>query len=558
VSAHCEKLNVRDGSAPFDQPSPAFSAIQLFLIFISLDFPYHYGFRSVNFFDSATLSLIDAALFTFILWITTRIDLARVTIIFLAIPYLLFIPGWLNTPTTIIVSIIFLYCIANTLRATTSTTSSSVTTHDILAFVLIIIWVNLSGAGGYGHQTPDYGIHNARLKDLIDYTWPVHYDKNKNFVYYTGYFLPSAIIGKLSNADIALRSIYPWTILGVTLVLRWLSLLSGWRFSALLVLTFILFGPLDILNLLLLDQHAAISIHDTFTEILTNTDYLDFRSKYDLGFFIGNYPSNTFQLFWSPHQVIAGWLCISLLTYSFLKKQTMQIIFIYALLCLWSPLIMIALFPFVIVVTLTQLWNKKWRDIITIENTLGAGTLSLLFLIFYLGGGLDAIPSPLIIKNFDWANKGWILALFFICAWCAYALTQMSFVVQQETPERIWFFGLIGVLFLLPLKQLGAYSDLLCRGSAPLMFLLLVFILQSIKYYWQQQKQAFLIVLLGLLILGSGSALLQLRTAINQYGVKPSAGNIVNYKYANENLGPDNTFFNFYFRKNLPEKTAVK
>jgi len=152
VSTLHGNLNVHNTSTAFDSLSQRFSVPQLFLIFIALDFPYHYGFRFANFFESAMLALIDAALFTSILWITTRLDLARVTIIFLVIPYLIFFPGWLNTPTAIIVSIIFLYCATNTLRATTSTTGTSVTTHDLLAFVLIIIWVNLSGAGGYGHH----------------------------------------------------------------------------------------------------------------------------------------------------------------------------------------------------------------------------------------------------------------------------------------------------------------------------------------------------------------------------------------------------------------------
>ncbi len=452
-------------------------------------------------------------------------------------------------------SVIFLYCITSTIRATTSTTNKFITFHDVFTFVLIIIWVNLSGAGGYGHQTPDYGIHNARLKDLIDYTWPIHYGENKNFIFYFGYFLPAAIIGKISNAGIAFHSMYPWTILGATLALRWLSFLSGWRFSVLLVLIFIFFGPLDIPNLLILDHHAAISLHDTVTEILTNSDYLDFRSKYDLGFFIGNYPSNTFQLFWSPHQVIAGWLCISLITYLFFKQQTRQLVFVYTLLCLWSPLIMIALCPFVLIAALTQLWRKKWRNIITIENTLGAGTLSLIFLFFYLSGSLDAIPSPFILENFDWRNKSWILALFYMSAWGAYVITQGSFVAQQEAQKRIWFICLTCTLLFLSLKQFGAYSDLLCRGSAPLMFLLLVFILQSIKYYWQQQKHVLLIVLLSLLMVGSGSALLQSRTALNQYDKKATAISIINYKYSDENLGPDNTFFNHYFRKDY-EKTS--
>jgi len=524
--------------------SKSVSVAAVFFLLFAIHFPYHYGLRYLPLFESLTIALVDAVIFTTIVWITTRLDLARVTLCFLALPYLIFFPGWLNTPAAVTLLIIFIYCITNTLRTTTSTSHSSITLHDLLAFVLIIIWVNLSGAGGYGHQTPDYGVHNARLKDLVDYSWPVHYGENQNFVSYFGYFLPAAIIGKLSNADFAFRSMYPWTILGVTLVLRWLSFLSGWRFSALLVSVFIFFGPIDILNVFALGYHADIPLDSAFAETLVNSDYLDFRTRYDIGFIIGNYLSNTFQLFWSPHQVIAGWLCIGLMTHLYLQKQTTHFVFTYALLCLWSPLIMIALLPFVFVAVLPPLFSKKSGAVVTIENLLGAGAVSAVFVAFYLAGSPQSIPSPFILSGFDWKNQGWVLALFYFSAWGAYIAMLKPFIARQEPEKKIWFICLAIVLFVLPLKKFGAYSDLLCRGSAPLMFLLLIFILQAIGQYWRRQHGVLLVLLLGLLVLGAGSSLLQLRHAFNRYGTKPVTASIVHYAYAEENLGPDNTFFN--------------
>jgi hypothetical protein len=537
-------------------PSPALSLASVFVIFFALHFPYHYGFRFLPVLDSVTFALRDALIFTTLFWISTRLDLARVTLCFLALPYLIFFPGWLNTATAVALLIIFIYCMANTLRSTTAISNSSLTLQDLFTFVLIIIWVNLSGAGGYGHQSADYAIHNSRLKDLVDYTWPVHYGENRNFVSYFAYFLPAATIGKLSNAEIALRSMYPWTILGVTLVLRWLSYLSGWRFSLSLVFIFIFFGPLDILNLFILGFHANIPLNSAFSETLVNTDYLDFRTQYDIGFNIGNYLSTTFQLFWSPHQVIAGWLCISLMTHLYMQKQNGQFIFIYALLCLWSPLIMIALFPFVLAAIVTTWFDKKWRDIFTLENTLGAGAISTLFVVFYLAGSPQSIPSPFILDGFDWKNKSGMLILFYLSAWGLYAAALTPFVRRQHAPHITWFLCLIFILLLLPLKKFGAYSDLLCRGSAPLMFLLLIFILQAINHY--QQKRSLFVLMLCLLLLGSASALLQLRSAINNYDDRPDPAKITDYLYAEENLGPDNTFFNHHFRRRLSESNLPK
>jgi len=355
--------------------------------------------------ESLSTTLAEASLFTLVLWITTRLDLARVTICFLALPYLIFIPGWLNLPAAIVLTGLFIFGLLLTLRSVQSIRQPAITVNDLMTFLGLMVLVNLSGAGGYGHQTPDYGIHNARLSDLVHYTWPVHYGANQNFVSYFGYFLPSALIGKLSNMDLAVRSLLPWTLLGMMLVLRWLSFLSGWRFSVLFLFIFILFGPADILNIMLLDLRDNIPASSALAEAMVNTDYVDFRTRYDIGFIIGNYLSNAFQLFWSPHQVIAGWLAISLATHFFLQRQTRGLVFAYALLCLWSPLTMIALFPFVLVAVILSWLEGNWRDVFSIENSLCAGSITLVFVIFYLGGSTTTNPTFWMLDAANW-RKG--------------------------------------------------------------------------------------------------------------------------------------------------------
>jgi hypothetical protein len=528
--------------------------LDVFFLLIAADFPYHYAFRFFPLAESLSTTLLEASACTLILWGATRLDLARVTACFLALPYLIFIPGWLNLPTAMVLTGIFIFGLLRTLRSVQSVRQPVVTVNDLVTFVGLMVLVNLSGAGGYGHQTPDYGIHNARLSDLVQYRWPVHYGVDQNFISYFGYFLPSAFLGKFSNMEIAAHSMYLWTLLGMTLVLRWLSVLGGWKFSVLLVFVFILFGPADILNILLLGYRDNIPFSSAFAEAMVNTDYVDFRIRYDIGFIIGNYLSNAFQLFWSPHQVIAGWLAISLATCFFLQRQTKELVFVYALICLWSPLTMIALFPFVLVAVILSWLEGNWRDVFSIENTLCAGSLTLVFIIFYLGGNSGTIPSQFILSGFDWANKGWVLALFYFSAWGAYVLALTPFIAQQASREKIWFGVLAGICLVLPLNKFGAYSDLLCRGSAPLMFLLLIFVLQGIRHYWQHKQYVLLVSLFILMMLGSGSALLQVRNAIFHYGERPETGNIIEYTKAhpdeNENLGPDDSVFNRYLRRN--------
>ena len=68
----------------------------------------------------------------------------------------------------------------------------------VLIFLIIGIWVYLSGVGGFWPQMQDWHWRNAILRDLIEYTWPVIYPKTGNaLVYYYNYFLPSALFGKI-------------------------------------------------------------------------------------------------------------------------------------------------------------------------------------------------------------------------------------------------------------------------------------------------------------------------------------------------------------------------
>jgi len=127
----------------------------------------------------------------------------------------------------------------------------------------------------------------------------------------------------------------------------------------------------------------------------------------------------------------------------------------------------------------------------------------------------------------------------------------------QNTQTRYWFLCLIVALLVLSLKKFGAYSDLLCRGSAPLMFLLLVFMLQALKHYWRQQHYAPVVAIVVLLLMGSGSALLQFRTAYLHRDEINLTGDIVTYSYASENLGADDSVFNRYLRR-APGKERIK
>jgi hypothetical protein len=535
----------------------------IFIIFLLLDFPYQYGLRYVSLTDSMLFACADAALYTFILFVATRLDLARVTICYLVLPYFIFIPGWLNTPSAAILLVLLLAGLARTLPAINSTSSNNITWRDLLAFIVILIWVNLSGIGGYGFQWTDYAINNARLHDLVVNNWPIRYGKNKNFVYYFGYFLPAALIGKLSSVDVAIRSLYPWAALGIVLVLRWLSVLTRWRLSVWLVVVFVLFGSLDIVNLIFIKLTTHETIHDVVDTFRNDDmDTLVFDTSMQLkhylidqqiSFFLGNYPGNSFQLYWSPQQLIAGWLCAALLMYLFLQQQFRHFLFVYALLFLWAPLPLLALSPFVLMLLAICVISGKGRELLSFENTLVAGALTCIMAIFYLGGSSNANPSFWLWESIDWQQYWQLLLVFYLSAWGLYALALFPYISAQLRNERVIFFALLSALLVLPLRIFGEWSDLLCRGSAPLMFVLLVFLLRALHDYWQHQQKIRAGLLACLMLPGTTSALLINHVSIAYYGQTELVRPLMTYNSIYPNLGPDHSLFNQLFRRALPQ-----
>lgn len=529
----------------------ALSATAIFCTLLVLETAYELLLRQINITDCLWLAPLNASLYTTVFIVIFRIDLIKLSICYLALPYLIFFPGWLNTPAAIAAILIFTYSLYQALKNNASTSNKDLHIGELVAFIMILIWVNLSGAGGYGYQTSDYTIHNGRLLDLVNYSWPVHYEPDKNFVYYIGYFLPSALTGKLLGYTTGMRSLFLWTVIGVALASRWLSILSGWKFSIFLVAAFALFGPLDILGYLYISytdkiKNPDVGLHQLWSLLNSNSDNLDFWASLRSNFFLGNFLSNTFGLYWSPQQVTAGWIGAGMLAYLFYKERTHHFLFIFSLLSLWAPMVMIGMAPLVLIATILSI-RKNWQSIITPENLIGGGSLVLLFIIFYSAGSATKNPSFWIFHAGNYVD----IALLLLFSWGIYLASLLPLLKVIDQKEKVWL-GLIAISFAtLSIRTYGDYNDLLCRGSAPLMFLMLAFFLRNIKKQWNERRTALTCALAVLFSIGTASALFQIKTAVFSYGKTQPTATVISYPNAYPNLGDDNNFFQKYLaRKN--------
>jgi hypothetical protein len=152
--------------------------------------------------------------------------------IYIVLPFLIFIIGWLKWYYALIISatvLISLFFSFNQYEPYPKLDIKKYPKKIIIAFSVIILWVLFSGIGGFGYQNGDHHFRNAIFRDLITHEWPVIYDiqgielnhplKGKTFmlVYYIGYWLPSAVVGKLFGWSAANFSLFLWTVLGLFL-----------------------------------------------------------------------------------------------------------------------------------------------------------------------------------------------------------------------------------------------------------------------------------------------------------------------------------------------------
>ena len=135
--------------------------------------------------------------------------------------------SWIGIPIALTVVLSLWLCIKND--------EYSVSVEKIVPYVCILtaialFWVLIAGIGGYSYQNPDHRYRNTIFQTLINSEWPVvgttYMDGKINvrlLCYYFGYWLPSALVGKIFGYQIGNYFLILWSVLGIVLVVFWIG-----------------------------------------------------------------------------------------------------------------------------------------------------------------------------------------------------------------------------------------------------------------------------------------------------------------------------------------------
>jgi hypothetical protein len=452
-----------------------------------------------------------------------RRGLRMVSVVFLSLPLLIFLAGWLRTPLAACFSVILSLAIIAWLCSQRNIISPPgekeirLSLWKLLAGLApVAALVLMSGAGGFGPRTWDWVKHDAILRDLIVQSWPVRYATDTGsagLVYYVAYYLPAAVIGKLGGWDLANLALFSTTLVGAFLAVLWLVVLGrgGPVISGILC---ILFSGMDMLGATLIAKGGP-----DLTRIVA-----DYHLEWWIGLGQWQYSSNVSLLYFAPHQALAGWLLTALVIDAIQTNNgKFPVIFVIAISLLWSPFVTIGLLPLSFVYLITQRRSLVAGVKAQMTHMNFAGLLVAVLLALYYVSRFQALELP---QRYNapaaraFLGEFWFITsrvplgtflvqygLFVLCEflvlWFFLIRVQRECSSWSRTPRLLYASGIL--LLLLPLVHYGWYNDLVMRASIPALFVLQVGTVQALGHSVKRVTVLTIVAVLGIGALYSGN-----------------------------------------------------
>ncbi len=426
----------------------------------------------------------------------------RISILYLLIPFLIFCLGYLKPFISLCITLIFVWLIVKNWRSTPQESRSWLLSRRniVITLLVVLLWVGFSGIGGFAFQNTDFHIRNAIFRDLINFDWPVKYYTNPadpsipyNLVYYIGFWLPAALVGKVAGWLAANIALYVWSVLGIVLTLLLLS--SKIKLTLLkLALVLIFFSGMDGLGTLI----KMIAISNTPNLLWPPIFHLEWWMP---GF---QYSSFTTQLFFVFNQAIPAWLCMALL---YVVVDRKNILLIWSLCCFLAPFPAMGMFPYVLLKIPKELFDAEdfhakpklqtisvffarllqdVRALLTFENILGGGLV--------LGISLLYFSSNIQFSKTAASPEVPILWLFYIIFLLFDGLILWSIFRGRYKANLNWY--LAGALLIfIPLIKIGSAPDFCMRASIPTLFMLLFWSAETLSASGVKDKAGLILLL---------------------------------------------------------------
>lgn len=501
--------------------------------------------------------------------------LLTIVYLYLALPMVIFLLGWCRWYIGVPIAILVIVALALAVKEhisdgymivkstpsevkenDTSFVIPELSTNDIykllVVIVIILIWTGLAGIGGLMWQNGDHAWRNTIFDMMVNYEWPVMGDaltwefitENRGLVYYTGFWLPAALVGKSVGLEAGYMAQYVWAVVGIVLfyclVCTWRKKVEIWP-----LITFILFSGLDSLGVIF----TQAGILDLFG--------MEHLEAWSVSF---QYSSNTTLLFWVFNQAIPVWIAAMLI---FIGEKPRNIIFVLACTLLTSTFPFVGLIPFVIYFMIkrgnwnlekcsfTALVKQEVSNWLTVQNIAGFAMIAVggIYLIGTraLGGYTENMPDKKIllvvllvlavvgvaainaivsrgnkvIKTMGKIISGIVITIFVVSMIEKHAGEWQQTELYYWINLTIFYFLEIGVylvilkdkvkdkgllkltavwMYIIPLIVVGVSCDFCMRASIPGLLIVWMWCVQALS---EGKKEAVTYLIIGTLVLGA-------------------------------------------------------
>lgn len=415
--------------------------------------------------------------------------LNQLTIIYTAVPLLIFLLTWLKPYIAAIAFILFLYAIyVGYFKNIKIEINKLIDNKNLVLIILLVsfLWCYFAGLGGFWYQSSDHDCRNAIFRDLINHSWPLYYDTaDAAMVYYIGFWLPAAVFAKIFLFVSPMFSFFignifllMYSVFGIFLV--FLHVLKATKvnscFKTIIVLLMMLFfSGMDI---------AGMNFNFSW--------HIEWWAQ------IAQFSSLSTVLFWVFNQGLPAWL-LTLMFYN--NKNKIENFGIISVLCFFcSPLPFMGLSVFLIVYTLKILVNelkkkqiKKYLcNVFSIQNIISVFFITPIICLYFVANHSTSangvINSMTNQYNFVFIA---VIIYFFILEAGIYLL-----LIYRQYEKELMFYVIFMSLMLCPFIKVGYAADFSMRASIPALLILFIMIVKFLfnNYNFKKYKLRYLLL----------------------------------------------------------------
>lgn len=444
----------------------------------------------------------------------TSIYVSILIYLYLALPTLIFMIGWLKWYWAFILGVPASYACVKAFTSAIQDKSLLLEKADIKTFVkallLIALWVYLSGIGGWCYQNSDHEVRNAIFRSLVEYDWSViSHDGSRGLIYYIGFWLPAACIGKLFGLEAGYAAQVVWAIAGIFIV-YYLICIYRKKVDMLPIVFLIFFSGLDYVGTWILGEEGI---------NLNLAAHLEWWA-YDMQF-----TSTTSQLFWVFNQAIPAWVSTMLIM---TQKNCKNMLFILSLTMLTSTIPFVGLIPIVIYLYVKSIKDNGslWKEVLTFQNIVGVvviGGCIFLYLIGNMSGGVIGQDNADIVVREPAAQ--WLrYMLFFFLEFGVY----LYFICKYRKKDSLVYLITV-ILIICPFVKVGYGHDFCMRASVPALLILMLMCIETLEKICMDGKKFLLVGYCAVLLLGAITPFNEIHRSVKETFWRVTDGESVRY-----------------------------